>query len=297
MAGGIAAIFSAIFLVVTHFQQERGVKASEKSGAADKAGDDRAKKEEKEKKERAEGPPITATPGAPAFYANRFAFPARTASLGPAANFMYGQQEYADWFTANKGEEVGVSAYRTTISPLHEGTVVVQNMRVSDLRCTPTKYVGTAVVPPAIGDGGDGVTPVVVGFDLSTVFPQPRKLVSFGDRQTSPGKEVWNLGGNAFEKGIYLDGGDHADARSFDLFFFTGEKDCTFNVEVNVTSGPKDAWYPIKLGKKLDGKGSVAGQAARYESVIVPTETGDPQSDLKGPGNPFPAIKLKKTNF
>ncbi|WP_330317970.1 hypothetical protein [Streptomyces platensis] len=297
MAGGIAAIFSSGFLVITHLQQERGVKAAEKSGEADAAGEGRAKREEEEKEQRAEGPPITSAPGSPAYYANRFAFPGRTTNLGAAASFVYGRQEYTDWFAANKAEEVGVSAYRVTLSPLHEGTVVVQNMRVSDLRCKPTKYVGTAVVPPAIGDGGDGVEPVSVGFDLSAMSPQPRQIVSSGDRSKVPGKEIWGLGVNAFKKGIYLDGGEQSDARSFDLYFFTGRKDCTFGIEVNVTSGSKDAWYPVKLGGKSGGRGSVAGQAERYQSVVLPTQGGGAQNELKGEGNPFPALELEKGKF
>ncbi|WP_406222916.1 hypothetical protein [Streptomyces decoyicus] len=297
MAGGVAAVFSAGFLVIAYFQQERGVKAAERSGEADAAGESRAKREEEGKKKRADGPPFASAPGAPGYYANRFAFPTRITNLGAAANFAYGSQEYTDWFTANKAEAVGVSAYRVTLTPLHEGTVVVQNMRVSDLRCTPTRHVGTAVVPPPIGDGGDEVKPVRVGFDLSAMSPQPRQIVSIRDESKVPGKEFWGLGGNAFSNGIYLEGGEKADARSFDLFFFTGSKDCTFGIEVNATSGSLDSWFPVKLGEKSKGRGSVAGQAKNYQSVVVPTPYGKTQSELKGPGNPFPELKLAKGAF
>ncbi|MFF4289556.1 hypothetical protein ACFY0R_30280 [Streptomyces sp. NPDC001633] len=294
MVGGICGIISTIFLFVTFQQQERGVKAAEKSGAADQSGEKRARQEEKEKEKRAEGPPIAAALGVPDYYASRFAFPRRTTSLGSAATYKYGTQEYADWFHANKANEVGVSAYRVTLSPLHEGTTVVQNMRLSNPQCTPTKYVGTGVVPTAIGDGGDGVEAVTVAFDLSAASPQPRKILSFAAPEEG-GKEVWKIGGSAFNKQIYLDGGDQSDARSFDIYFFTGSKDCTFGLEVNVTNGTKDDWYPVKLSKNPDGRGSVAGQAKMYESMIIPNQAS--VNELKGPGNPFTVIELKKSKF
>ncbi|WP_261956953.1 restriction endonuclease [Streptomyces nigrescens] len=294
MVGGICGIISTIFLFVTFQQQERGVKAAEKSGAADQAGEKRAKQEEAERKKRAEGPPIAATPGAPAYYASRFAFPGRTTNLGPAANFKLGTKEYADWFRENKAEEVGVSAYRVTLSPTHEGTTVVQNMRLSNPHCTPTKYTGTAVVPTPIGDGGDSVRPVTVAFDLSAASPQPRQILSNGTPEEG-GKEVWRIGGSAFREGIYLNGGDQSDARSFDIYFFAGSKDCTFGLEVNVTSGTKDGWYPVKITTSPDGRGRVAGQAKRYESTVIPNQ--DAVNELKGPGNPFAPIELKKSKL
>ncbi|MER7149474.1 hypothetical protein [Streptomyces lydicus] len=294
MVGGICGIISTIFLFLTFQQQERGVKASEKSGAADQAGEKRAKQEEEERKKRAEGPPITATPGGPDYYASRFAFPGRTTSLGPAANYKLGTQEYTDWFRENRAMEVGVSAYRVTLSPLHEGTTVVQNMRLANPHCTPTKYTGTAVVPTPIGGDGDSVPPVTVAFDLSAASPQPRQILSYGS-PAGGGKEVWRIGGSAFHEGIYLDGGDQSDARSFDIYFFAGNKDCTFGLEVNVTSGTNDGWYPVKLTKSPDGRGSVAGQAKRYESTIIPNQ--DAVNELKGPGNPFAVIELKKSKF
>lgn len=295
VVGGICGIISTLFLFLTFQQQERGVKATETSGSADKAGEDRAKRDEKEKKQRAEGPPIQSASGAPNYLAGRFAFPKRTTSLGAAANYRYGDQGYADWFTANKAEEVGISAYRVTLSPLHEGTVVVQNMRLSNLRCTPTKYVGTAVVPTPVGGDGDVAEPVTVAFDLSAAAPQPRRLVLPGGLVDGAGKEVWSLGGSAFKEGIYLNGGEQSDARSFDIFFFAGSEDCTFGLEVNVTSGATDGWYPVKLTASPNGRGSVAGQAKKYESTVVPNQ--DYVNELKGPGNPFKVITLEKSRL
>lgn len=299
MLATVGGVLGGISYFTTWSQQERSVKAGEDSGKADTADNARAEQEEREKKDRAEGPPIRSTPGSPDYLASRFAFPSRTTDLGDGAHSRYGDEQYANWFATNNGEEVGISVYRVTIAGLHEGTMVVQNMRLSDVRCTPTKYTGTAVVPNPIGDGGEGAEAVDVAFDLSAATPKPREIMGRSEAGATSGNEVWKLGGSAFHEAIYLEGGEKFDARAFDLYFFTGTNDCTFGVEVNVTSENKDDWYPIKLSGKLgkpDGRGSVAGQTERYESVVAPSEDAL-GNELRGPGNPFTAVEVKKSGF
>ncbi|MFI6730624.1 hypothetical protein NRF20_06105 [Streptomyces sp. R-74717] len=287
----VAAVVSVWGLVVT-IQGQNGSKTDQKAEARDQA-----EKDEEDAKEA--GPPIqSAAGGSPAFYSTRYAFPERTLELGEGEQAVYGTAAYTNWFTKNRAVQVGVEVVRVTLSPLHKGTVVIQNMRLTNLKCEPTKYAGTAVVPPPIGDGGDEVVPVDIAFDLTEPVPRPRINAGRVISESADSDEVWQIKGNAFSKGIYLDGGEQADARSFDLYFFAGKKDCKFGVEVNVTSGSKDGWYPITLG---DGPTyEVAGQADQYESVVLPSGTDFEavvQNVLHGPGNPFTPIRLQKSQF
>jgi len=285
--GGAAALAGIVFGAVTLHQQERSTDAAVES-------EDRERQKDEEEKNKEAGPPVEQAIGAPAFYGSRFAFPDRTTSLDAGGQSAYGTPEYADWFRRNHARPVGVDAHRVTLSPLHKGTVVIQSMRITDRTCRPTRYTGTAVVPPPIGDGGEDVTPTTVAFDLTERTPVPRALER-PDPSRSTGVETWQLAGNAFSKAVYLDGGEERDARTFDLYFFTGGHDCEFKVEANITSGSKDAWYPLKIGDK--GTVEIAGQTDRYESVVMPRHVDywDPvQHELRGPGNPFDTVKVDK---
>lgn len=296
--GGVSTLIGVPGVIFGLWYQDRSAKAGEDSAKIAREAEDREKGEAEEDKKKQAGPPIASVAGAAGFYGSRFAFPDRTTDLGEGKSAVYGSEPYAKWFTKNRAAPVGVTATRVTLSPLHEGTVVIQNMRISGLKCQPTRHTGTAVVPPPIGDGGEEVQPTEIAFDLTEPVPRPRH--SEGRVVTDPAAkaEVWRTKGNAFSKGIYLDGGKQADARSFDLYFFTGKNDCEFGVEVNVTSGTSDGWYPVKLA--AGNRMKVVGQAQHYESVVLPrkTDVTDPvQNELRGPGNPFQPLKLEKGPF
>lgn len=274
----------------------KAIGPSQKGADAAVSAEEREKNKEKEEEEKEAGPPISATVGFPAYYPSRYAFPGRTADLGVANEFGYGTEEFSDWFSGNGGRAVGLDSVRFTVTPLHEGTVIVQGMRVVGVQCTPTKFDGTAFVPPPIGDGGDEVEPVDVAFDLTERVPQPRTIknaqnVGGVNDAGEPAGEVWHLGGRAFSAGIYLDGGESPDSRAFDVYFFTGDKDCEFGVELNVTSDGTDDWYPVKLTTQ-GYRASLAGQAMSYRSVVE--GVSDTQNELYGPGNPFTPITVKK---
>ena len=268
---------------------------SEKGAGAAVSAEDREKNKEKEERENAAGPPFSATPGFPGYYVSRFALPERTTDLGAASSFGYGSEEFSDWFDAEGGKAVGLDVFRFTVTPLHKGTVIIQSMRVTDVECTPTRFTGTAFMPPPIGDGGDDIEQVDVAFDLSEKIPQPRSIedtegTGGTDKTGAPAEEeVWQLGGRALSQGIYLDGGDQPDSRTFDVYFFTGEKDCEFGVELNVTSGETDDWYPVKLTKQ-DYRAGLAGQSKSYRSVI--SGMSSTRNELQGPGNRFIPISL-----
>ncbi|MET9648125.1 hypothetical protein AB0K71_23395 [Streptomyces syringium] len=296
--GGLSALIGVPGVILGLWYQDRSTKSGEDSVKIAREAEDREKGEVEEDKKKEAGPPVASVAGAAAFYGVRFAFPSRTTDLADGKSAVYGTDAYAKWFAKNRVAPVGVAATRITLSPLHEGTVVVQNMRISDLKCQPTRYTGTAVVPPPIGDGGEEIEPTEIAFDLTEPVPRPRQSEGRAVSDPAAKAEAWRTKGNAFSKGIYLDGGKQADARSFDLYFFTGKNDCEFGVEVNVTSGTSDGWYPVKLsgGSRM----RVAGQAQRYESVVMPrhVDVTDPvQNELRGPGNPFQPLKLEKGPF
>ncbi|MET7293344.1 hypothetical protein ABZS79_14625 [Streptomyces griseoloalbus] len=291
--GVIVPLVSAIIAGVIAW---KAIGPSQKGADATVSAEEREKNKEEEERDKEAGPPVSATVGFPAYYPSRYAFPGQTTDLGVASEFGYGTEGFSKWFSGNGGRAVGLDAVRFTVTPLHKGTVIVQSVRVTDVQCTPTKFDGTAFVPPPIGDGGDEVEPVDVAFDLTEKVPQPRTIknaqnVGGIDDAGEPVEEVWHLGGRALSKGIYLDGGERPDSRAFDVYFFSGDKDCEFGVELNVTSGDTDDWFPVKLTTE-DYRARLAGQATSYRSVVV--GVSDTRNELQGPGSPFTPIAVKK---
>ncbi|MEU5686063.1 hypothetical protein [Streptomyces venezuelae] len=131
--------------------------------------------------------------------------------------------KYRAWFVKNKGLRVSEATVRVTVFPIHKGTVVIQNMRITNLSYRATRYGGTAVIPPPFGDSGGEGLPTAVALDLTE--PNPRPWKNYGRVSTEKPEGAWTLSGNAFAKAIYLDGGEDFDARAFDLSFFTKDKD------------------------------------------------------------------------
>ncbi|WP_399935016.1 hypothetical protein [Streptomyces kanamyceticus] len=228
------------------------------------------------------GPAIDIAAGEPNLaFGGKFALAQRTTKAGSLPDGGFLSREYWAWFSKNKGLRVNHATVRVTIFPIHRGTVVIQNMRITNLSCRPTRYTGTAVVPPAFGDSGGEALPTQVVFDLTEPSPRPWKDGGWVSTEFG-GEAVWKLSGNAFAKAIYLDGGEDFDARAFDLSFFTKSKDCEFGVEVNVTTaGRGDEWYRVVFpGSRLTYK--VAGRPERYETSVVSESVEEPPV-LKGP--------------
>ncbi|MEV0253057.1 hypothetical protein AB0H82_02110 [Streptomyces sp. NPDC050732] len=241
------------------------------------------------------GPAIDIAAGEPnLLFGGRFALAQRTTKAADLPEGGFLSDEYRAWFAKNKALRVNEATVRVTIFPIHRGTVVIQNMRITDLSCRPTRYTGTAVIPPPFGDSGGEALPTAVAFDLTEPSPRPWKKkgwVSTGSRDGA-----WVLSENAFAKGIYLDGGEDFDARAFDLSFFTKGKDCEFGVEVNVTTaGRGDEWYRVVFpGSRLTYK--VAGRPERYDTSVV-SESVEAPPVLRGPHTSDRPPTLRKGRF
>ncbi|MER5887527.1 hypothetical protein ABT160_27245 [Streptomyces sp. NPDC001941] len=293
-------MIGALGVVVSSIVAIWGLPAAIQSANVAQQAEDRERKKDKEEEEEERrhfvGPAISITADEPnLLYGGGFAFVRRTTEATglPSAGFM--TSEYVDWFTENKGVPIGERTVRVTVFPIHEGTVVIQNMRVTKRSCHPSRHTGTLVVPPAFGDSGGESLPTTVAFDLTEPVPRPWKLAgTTADPRT--GEPAHYLSGNAFAKTVYLDGGENFDARAFDLTFLTGSQDCVFGVDVNVTTrGRGSEWYPVTFpgyAKLFE----VAGNAGRYGTSVVSTSMeGRPQ--LGGPRSFRPRLSWTKGSF
>ena len=290
------AVIGAIGVLVSSAVAIWGLPAAVQSSEVAKQAETREQNQDKQddaKEERLTiGPAIDIAAGEPNLYfSRRYALAQRTTDAESLPDGGFLSHKYWAWFAKNKGLRVNEATVRVTIFPIHRGTVVIQNMRITNLSCKPTRYAGTAVVPPNFGDSGGEALPTAVAFDLTEPSPRPWK-----NQGWVANEDAYKLSGNAFAKAIYLDGGEDFDARAFDLSFFTKNKDCEFGVEVNVTTaGRGDEWYPVVFpGSRLTYK--VAGRPERYETSVV-SESVEAPPVLRGPRIPIGPPALRKGAF
>ncbi len=115
----------------------------------------------------------------------------------------------------------------------------------------------------------------VIGFEVSQYDTVARSLwrgypkaVTADSGKT--GFEV-KFGKRFTERPISL---NQKDARTFDVYFASG-LDCTFGLEVNVTSGSDDLWIPLKVGALGEERASIAGAHTTYDTFAKPKFSGD----------------------
>ncbi|MBB5108843.1 hypothetical protein [Streptomyces spectabilis] len=276
------AVIGVIGVLVSSAVAIWGLPAALESSEAAKQAETRERNKEKQDNAKEErltiGPAIDIAAGEPNLeFSRRYALAQRTTNEESLPDDGFLSNKYWAWFAKNKGLRVNEATVRVTIFPIHRGTVVIQNMRITNLSCKPTRYTGTAVVPPSFGDSGGEALPTAVAFDLTEPSPRPWKHEGW-----VPTEDAYKLSGNAFAKAIYLDGGEDFDARAFDLSFFTRNKDCKFGVEVNVTTaGRGDEWYRVVFpGRRLTYE--VAGRPERYDTSVVSEGVEEPPV-LRGP--------------
>ncbi|MFF5126617.1 hypothetical protein ACFY41_06685 [Streptomyces syringium] len=293
------AVIGAVGVLVSSAVAIWGLPAALQSSDVAKQAEAREQNKDKQddaKEERLTvGPAIDIAAGEPnLLYGGRFALAQRTTNAQSLPDGGFLSDKYRAWLVKNKGLRVNEATVRVTIFPIHRGTVVIQNMRITNLSCQPTRYTGTAVIPPVFGDSGGEALPTAVAFDLSEPSPRPWKNNGWVPTENREG--AWQLSGNAFAKAIYLDGGEDFDARAFDLSFFTKSKDCEFGVEVNVTTaGRGDEWYRVAFpGPRLTYK--VAGRPERYETSVVSESVEEPPV-LRGPHTSSRPSALRKGTF
>ncbi|MET9549856.1 hypothetical protein ABZY36_31770 [Streptomyces sp. NPDC006627] len=289
MIGALGVLVSSAVAVWGLPAAVRSSEVAEQAEAREKNKD----KQDDAKEERLTiGPAIDIQAGEPNLYfSRRYALAQRITNAESLPDGGFLSHKYWAWFAKHKGLRVNEATVRVTIFPIHRGTVVIQNMRITNLSCKPTRYTGTAVIPPPFGDSGGEALPTAVAFDLTEPSPRPWK-----NQGWDPDEDAYKLSGNAFAKAIYLDGGEDFDARAFDLSFFTKNKDCEFGVEVNVTTaGRGDEWYPV-IFPGARGTYKVAGRPERYETSVVSEDVTEPPV-LRGPRTPMGLPVLRKGTF
>ncbi|MGW2657568.1 hypothetical protein ACWC1D_28430 [Streptomyces sp. NPDC001478] len=282
MFAGIGALGVVIASVVAIWGLPVAVRSADIAQQAEEREQKKDQQEDEKEERLTVGPAIDIQSAEPNlfFRSGAFALPHPTRSVKGLPKGGYMSEDFRTWLTKNEGVPVNERDVRVTIFPIHKGTVVIQSMRITDRVCRPTRHTGTVVVPPVFGDsGGDGL-PTMVAFDLREPVPRPWKM-KFWTPKATPGEGGRDLSGNAFAKVVYLDGGEDFDARAFDLWFFTGNQDCEFGVEVNATAaGMGSQWYRVVFpGQRMTYE--VAGNPARYDTSIVSEGVGAP-SALQG---------------
>ncbi|MFE1271329.1 hypothetical protein [Streptomyces sp. NPDC058758] len=293
----VFAGIGALGVVVASVVAIWGLPVAVRSADIAQQAEERERKKDQQEEEKEErltvGPAIDIQSAEPnLFFGGPFAFPHRTESKEGLPKSGYMSEEYRTWFAENKGVPVNKRSVRVTIFPIHQGTVVIQGMRITDRVCRPTRHTGTVVVPPPFGDSGGEGLPTMVAFDLRESVPRPWKMKP-GAQNAAPGEGGRYLSGNAFAKVVYLDGGEDFDARAFDLWFFTGNQDCEFGVEVNtMAAGRGSEWYRVVFpGQRMTYE--VAGNPVRYDTSVV-SEYVENRPVLQGPRvaeSPPPLVK------
>ncbi|MFE7532514.1 hypothetical protein ACFU7Y_43505, partial [Kitasatospora sp. NPDC057542] len=255
MAPLIAALVpTLIFGSIQAWQTTQGNDSNKRSADAASAGEQREKQKDAEEKETAAGRPVSITMGSPDYLAVNYAIPGRTYDLGDLAKRT---DSFGDWLTKNKARPISLYAIRFTIRALRDETAIIQNFKLRDRDCPnevatsveevinrPRTFAGTLVYPPPIGGSGEDIKRTVIGFEVSQYDEAARSLWSGYPKpgKVSGGKPTEIMFGKRFtERPVVL---NKKDARTFDVFF-AAKLDCTFSLEVNVTSGNDDLWIPI----------------------------------------------------
>ncbi|MBH5336222.1 hypothetical protein IHE55_16110 [Streptomyces pactum] len=168
--------------------------------------------------------------------------------------------ELWDWFRSNT-TDLGTTGTAVTVESRHKTTVLVQGAQVTDLKCEEPLR-GTAVAPPAIGDGGEEAVPVFMGFDLDAPRPVAQGFDASG-KLSGPFKEQIAL--------------DKGDARELSVTFMSARKSCTFRAGLTVSSQGRKWSIPLPAGWE-DGKPAgyvfkVTGPAERYSKGYL-TDSG-----------------------
>ncbi|MFF7589349.1 hypothetical protein ACFZCK_17865 [Kitasatospora purpeofusca] len=282
MAPLIAALVpTLIFGSFQVWQTSNGNEANRKSADAAASGEDREKRKEREEKEIAVGPPVSITMGHSDWLAVNYALPHPTYELGDLSKRL---DSFGEWLTKNDARPIGFYGIRFTISALRDETAIIQDFKLKDRDCPnevantvddikPPGYKGTLVYPPPAGGSGEDVKRTVIGFEVSQYdtaaetlwngYPKPGSVSSATPIQVKFGKRF-------SERPIAL---EKKDARTFDVYF-AARSDCTFSLEVNVTSGSGDVWVPINAGSRGQRGGSIAAGAEPYDTLVKPTDNG-----------------------
>ncbi|MFJ5552026.1 hypothetical protein [Streptomyces sp. NPDC093225] len=296
-----ALIPTVIFGSIAVYQGYRATVAAEQSADADQAGKKRDEEEDRKNKELDQGPPVTVTAGDSPMYPTAFALKEQRFHVGPIANVTEWDGKFNAWLKSEEARPVGLYAVRFTVKALRDDTTIIQDFKLKDRDCPfeiagvndekDVNYKGTLVYPPPMGGSGADVTRDVLGFDVGQYDENQARIVERGypkrgSRINSKNYELF-LRQRFVTKTVVL---ERNDARTFDVYFASG-LECTFGLQMNVTSGGTDSWVDIDISPSWgDGKGgaALAPGYRQYSNLVRP---------VPGKGMAFPPIGSPERPF
>ncbi|MEU2235538.1 hypothetical protein [Streptomyces vietnamensis] len=300
-----ALIPTVIFGGITVWQNSQNNESNEKGADSAASGEAREKRNEDKEKSIAAGPPISITAGSPDWLPVQYVFPKRLQSLGEMKGHADWDDEYGEWLKKNQARPIGLYSVRLTMAALRDETTIIQDFKLKDRDCpntvhntvedalnAPPNMHGTLVDPLPVGGSGEDVQRTVIGFEVSqydTVarsvwkgYPEP---ITADDGMF--GYEI-KFGKRVSERPVVL---EQKDARTFDIFFASGA-DCTFGLEVNVTSGNEDLWIPLKIGAFGELRASIGGGHSSYDAFVRPNPSGGGMEMVNPKEGYVPVIKV-----
>ncbi|MEU6340666.1 hypothetical protein ABZ883_06915 [Streptomyces sp. NPDC046977] len=240
----------------------------------------------KEEKAIEDGPAVKVTRGESPMLAYDFAFEKPTYSVSSIADESGWGDGFTSWLGRNRARPVGIYAVRITVKALRDDTTIIQDFRLSDRHCDnevantvediERNMHGTLVYPPALGGPGEDVKRDVLGFQVSQYDETRARVMAKGFPRlgsVSKGTETQMFLRHRFSaRAVVL---EQNDARTFDIYFGSA-LDCTFGLEMNITSGDEDDWVKIPINVTWwKGEGAaIAGPDEPYDTLVRPKVDG-----------------------
>ncbi|MFJ6014455.1 hypothetical protein [Streptomyces sp. NPDC092952] len=266
----------------------RATNAAEQSADADQDSKKRAMQDDTDKKKIARGPSVSVTRGESPVIPSAFAMAEEQVYIGPIAKTTDWSETFNNWLASKSARPIGLYSTRVTVKALKDETTIIQDFKLKDRNCpyevyeipeSPDKpfYDETIVYPPPMGGSGEDVTRTVIGFEVSQYDATKARFVERGDPRLGNMKKRSNtrlaLTDDFSTQTVVL---EQNDARTFDIYFGSN-LDCTFRLEMNVTSGGSDEWIEIPI-EPAWGKGKGAAIAAPYDkygTFVKPSPDGN----------------------
>ncbi|MEW2810908.1 hypothetical protein AB0929_28015 [Streptomyces massasporeus] len=221
------------------------------SDKRDQRQEDRDLKEQAEEDALEAGLPLKLTPGVsyygPSWYVNTTSYGIDQLNGHPFKED--GGDAVPSWAWLEKNwTPLSATGLAVSVESQHKTTVLVQALKLRDVDCSLPVPDGTLLMPPEVGDGGEGAPPVDMGMRVDSARPVTRAV------------EGLTLGG-PYTRQIALDKGD---AREFRIIFTTQTRACSFQADLLVYSKGKQ--YPLRLPSSW----GAGGKPASYTFRVAP---------------------------
>lgn len=295
-----ALVPTLVFGSIAVYQGWRAVDAAEQSADADQSGKRRDDKEDKEKKEVDAGPIISVTRGESPVLPRALALKEERHYIGPIGDVVSWDDRFTAWLKAEKARPTSLYAVRFTVKALRDDTTIIQDFKLKNRQCPfeiagvnedlKRYYRGTLVYPPPEGGSGEDVSRDVLGFEVGQYDETSARIMEkgypkLGSAELKTDHQLF-LRHRFSTKTVTL---EQNDARTFDIYF-AANMECTFGLEMNVTSGSTDTWIELPIAPAwMDGKeAALAPGGTQYSNLVRPNP---------GKGMAFPPIGSPEIPF